>query len=277
MLISATHTHSSTGPIWPGTSQGYALLGGDAFNARVFELTADGIAEAILAADARLTPARVGIATTQVHGASRNRNFDPFGRNPDVPKDEAARRAVSVNPTMTVIRVDEPDGRPLGVWSNFAVHNTSFGDGNLLFSADNAGSTERIVERAIRRAGKRGTGRPAAGGRRLGQLGRGRRLSRRRPGPRRRRREGPARVRAQLVRGREHGRPAGRRRRAARLAPRGAPHARLDPLESRQVFLQFDGTPADGEPVGPWRCSAPASCRRACARRSTTSPGPARA
>ena len=51
---------------------------------------------------------------------------------------------------MTVIRVDEADGRPIGVWSNFAIHETSFGDENLLFSGDNAGYTERIVERAIR-------------------------------------------------------------------------------------------------------------------------------
>ena len=51
---------------------------------------------------------------------------------------------------MTVIRVDETDGRPIGVWSNFAVHQTSFGDDNLLFSGDNASFTERIVEQKIR-------------------------------------------------------------------------------------------------------------------------------
>ena len=47
---------------------------------------------------------------------------------------------------MTAIRVDDAKGAPLGVWSNFAIHPTSFGDDNLLFSGDNAATTERLVE-----------------------------------------------------------------------------------------------------------------------------------
>jgi neutral ceramidase len=245
LLLSATHTHSSTGPIWPGTSQGYALLGGDLLDARVFALTADGIAEAIKAADARLTPAKVGVATTQLKGASRNRNFDPFGLNKDVPKDEEARRAVSVNPTMTVIRVDRANGRPLGVWSNFAIHNTSFGDDNLLFSGDNAAFTERIVERALRRAGGRrpvnvwsnsaeGDVSPNGGPDLVNDDEKdplqyvpnsfaGAHMAGRR-------------VATGMLRA---WRKAGRRMRAT-IA-----------LASRQTFLQFDGSEADGEPVGP--------------------------
>src|SRR3954463_12894920 len=53
LLLSATHTHSSTGPIWPLDNVGYASLGGDLFDPRIFELTADGIADAILRADRR--------------------------------------------------------------------------------------------------------------------------------------------------------------------------------------------------------------------------------
>ena len=149
LMISATHTHSSTGPIWPNGSGGYALLGGDLFDVRIFNLTADGIAEAIRAADAKLQPARVGIASTQVRDASRNRNFEPFQRNQDIPDGEDARKAFSVNPELNVIRVDATNGRPLGVWSNFAIHPTSFGDDNLLFSGDNASYAERIVEAEI--------------------------------------------------------------------------------------------------------------------------------
>ena len=50
---------------------------------------------------------------------------------------------------MTVVRVDAANGSPIGVWSNFAVHNTSFGAGNLLFSGDNAATTERFVEQEM--------------------------------------------------------------------------------------------------------------------------------
>jgi neutral ceramidase len=158
IMIAATHTHSSTGPIWPTDSTGYAALGGDAFDPRIFEFTAAGIARSIAVANSYRVPAKLGIAETRVTDASRNRNFEPFKRNEDVPKDEAAAKEASIDPVLTVIRVDETDGRPIGVWSNFAVHETSFGDENLLFSGDNASFTERIVEDEIRAdARERGT------------------------------------------------------------------------------------------------------------------------
>src|SRR3712207_1211909 len=54
------------------------------------------------------------------------------------------------------------NGAPLGVWSNFAIHPTSFGDENLLFSGDNAATTERLVEdEMLRDAAARGLS-PAA-------------------------------------------------------------------------------------------------------------------
>ena len=153
ILISATHTHSGTGPIWPADNGGYALLGGDLFDPRVFSITSIGIAEAILRADQRLQAARVGVGRTTVTDASRNRNFGPFRRNTDVPQDEAGARAVSIDPALTVLRVDDATGRPMAVWSNFAIHETSFGDENLLFSGDNAAFTERIVEAELKKSG----------------------------------------------------------------------------------------------------------------------------
>jgi neutral ceramidase len=161
LLLSATHTHSSLGNIWPVDNSGYAFVGGDAFDPRTFEQTAQAISEAILAANARLAPARIGVGTTQLTGASRNREFEVFQRNPDIPSDPAAQRADSIDPTMTVIRVDAADGTPMAVWSNFAVHPTSFGDGNLLLSGDNAGVAERLTEQAIvANAQKNGHGTP---------------------------------------------------------------------------------------------------------------------
>ena len=92
IMIAATHTHSSTGPIWPIDSTGYAALGGDVFDPRVFEFTAQGIARAIVARQLGPRARRSsGIGKTQLTNASRNRNFEPFKRNEDVPKDEAAR------------------------------------------------------------------------------------------------------------------------------------------------------------------------------------------
>ena len=155
ILLSATHSHSSVGAIWPADNNGYAFVGGDAFDPRVFDSTAQGIAEAIIAANARLKPARVGFGVGQANGASSNRSFEAFQRNTDIPKDPAAQRAASVDPTVVVLRVDSAKGKPIALWSNFAVHPTSFGDGNLLFSGDNAGIAARLAEATISRKGSR--------------------------------------------------------------------------------------------------------------------------
>ena len=150
ILLSATHSHSSVGAIWPADNNGYAFVGGDAFDPRVFDSTAQGIAEAITRANAKLKPAKVGFGTADATGASRNRSFEAFQRNVDIPKDPAEQRAASVDPTVTVLRVDNAkNGKPMALWSNFAVHPTSFGDGNLLFSGDNAGIAARLAEKAI--------------------------------------------------------------------------------------------------------------------------------
>src|SRR3954453_15808505 len=49
ILLWATHSHSSVGAIWPADNNGYAFVGGDAFDPRVFDSTPAGIAEAHVA------------------------------------------------------------------------------------------------------------------------------------------------------------------------------------------------------------------------------------
>ena len=143
LLISATHTHSAHGAIWPNEDNtAYGFVGGDLFDHRAWKATVGGISQAILRAHRRRVKARVGIGATELRDASRNRAGDPFELNHDKPAD-------SFDPELTVIRVDARNGDPLAVWSNFAIHATSFGGGNRLFSGDNPGYTEQIVEEAI--------------------------------------------------------------------------------------------------------------------------------
>ena len=244
LLISATHTHSGTGPIWPADNGGYAALGGDLFDPRVFELTVQGITEAILEAARDTRPARLGVGTVQVRDASRNRAFGPFQRNEDVPKTEQGAREESIDPNLSVVRIDDAGGKPIAVWSNFAVHATSFGDDNLLFSADNPGYTEQIVESTLERKapagrevvnvwtnGNEGDISPNGGADTVGGE--------------------PAQY---VSSGFGGAHMAGRRvadgvLRAWRAA--GESMTSSPDLGARTTYLRFDGTPADGEPVGP--------------------------
>ena len=151
LFLSSTHTHSSSGAIWSADNMGYGLAGGDVFDPRVFDIVVRGVVDAIRTANTRLQPARVGVGTTTLRGASRNRRIEAFKLNPDAPADEKADNNRAVDTKVTVIRVDDAKGAPLGAWSNFALHQVSFGGDNLLFSGDNAATTERLVEEEMLR------------------------------------------------------------------------------------------------------------------------------
>ena len=247
LLLSATHTHASTGPIWPADNLGYAALGGDLFDPRIFALTADGIAQAILDADRRLEPARLGVGTTDVRGATRNRARESFERNADLPADAAERDRASIDPGLTVMRVDDAAGRPMGVWSNFAIHPTSFGGGNLLFSGDNAGIAERVaVETITGQTGAPPEDRPFVNVWTNGNEGD---IS---PDG------GPDRAGSEPLQYPAGG--FGGSHLAGRRVAEGIVRAwrdageRLDGdpvIDARRTFLAFDGTAADGRPVGP--------------------------
>src|SRR4051812_5588261 len=163
LLLSATHTHSSTGAIWPADNSGYAYVGGDQFDPRIFELTAAGVAAAIHQAADHMQPALAGIAAVQNRGASRNRSFEAFQRDAevkDLPADQ--QRLQSIDPTVTVIRVDSAkDGHPIAVWSNFAKHPTTMDDNVRLFSGDSAGAAARWTEHGIEQDWLAGGGSPS--------------------------------------------------------------------------------------------------------------------
>lgn len=150
-FLSSTHTHSSSGAIWSADNMGYGVAGGDVYDPRVFDMVVQGVVDAIRTANERLQPARIGVGTATLRGASRNRGHDAFQLNPDAPANEKASSNAAVDQRVTVIRVDDANGAPMAAWSNFAIHPVSFGDENLLFSGDNAATAERLVEDEILR------------------------------------------------------------------------------------------------------------------------------
>jgi neutral ceramidase len=169
LLISATHTHGGPGAIQQPPAHG--LLVGDNYDPRVVKRTVDGIVKAISDAQARLGPARVAIGQGRLVGASANRSLQPHIGDPcpdpaavndgttcdHNPGGESPLSPHAINPIMTMVRADRTDGIPLGAWTSFAIHGTVFGADNLLFTGDNQGIAERLVEQGIAaRAAARG-------------------------------------------------------------------------------------------------------------------------
>jgi len=109
LMISATHTHQGPGGFW--AYQGYALLGGDQFDPRVFEAVVAGITNAVQRANATLTPAALAWGQTSLDGANNNRRrAEQWCLNPEVSCDAdgnwTGTGVTPNNQALTVIRVD---------------------------------------------------------------------------------------------------------------------------------------------------------------------------
>ena len=144
IILGATHNHSA--PEYASTAWGVWLFT-DTLDFRMFEATARKIAEAIRRADARLQPATMGAAVLRWGGVQQNilgpataDDGTPAGFPYDYFDDEIA-----------VLRFESLDGDPIAVWVNLGMHPESLETSDL-FSADFLGPTERLLERALRRA-----------------------------------------------------------------------------------------------------------------------------
>jgi neutral ceramidase len=96
---------------------------------------------AVRRAQAGLQPAKVGFGTGKANVNTNRRAPDGsggwmLGNNPDDVSDK----------TVAVIRFETASGEPLAIFSNYAVHGTVLGPGNLQISADLPGATSRVVE-----------------------------------------------------------------------------------------------------------------------------------
>jgi hypothetical protein len=104
---------------------------------------------ALAEAGSHLSDARIGTGTGVVYiGHNRLRaNADGsvawFERNPtQIPTSP-------VDPTVTVIRIDQTDGTPLAVLVNYACHPVILGSDNQQYSADFPATMNRVVEEQI--------------------------------------------------------------------------------------------------------------------------------
>ncbi len=124
IVISATHTHSGS------------AMGPDGDPKRV----AAGIVAAVKQAAAKLQPARIGYGSVDVDLNSNRDFYDSKQRwvqanNPAGPSDKQ----------MSVVGFIAPDGRPIALYLNYAMHPVNFFMSGVI-SADFAGGASRFLE-----------------------------------------------------------------------------------------------------------------------------------
>jgi hypothetical protein len=130
LFLVATHTHSGPDPLAMHAQNHFVAPGWSAYDPNLREFTTRRIADAVVAADRALAPARIGSLQEADHDAlNRNRRHDP-----------------AVDSTFTVVRVVGEDGKPIGEIVDFASHPTLYGDDMREVSADWPGVTEATID-----------------------------------------------------------------------------------------------------------------------------------
>ncbi len=119
LMIAATHSHTSPDPLAMHATNTSTMKGWTSYSPTLAQFEADKIAQAVILADHRLIPAKIGIGTLDATGSNRNRRGEKI-----------------TDPTMTLIRVTDAQGRSLAAIVNFAAHPTLYDDKMMEISAD---------------------------------------------------------------------------------------------------------------------------------------------
>jgi len=140
VLTVASHTHS--GPVIkdeysPGSTPPWESI------------TIENIVRAIDAAHEQAVDACIGAGYGIAHIGHNRRRVNPDGTVTWLGRNTTMSPTSPVDPTVSVLRVDTLEGRPLAILVNYACHPVIFGPDNLKFSADFPGAMAKTVEQAL--------------------------------------------------------------------------------------------------------------------------------
>ncbi len=155
LLLAATHTHHSPANYSSSKLYNRAASTKMGFDPALHDFLVRRIAQAVASAATGQTPARLSITSAPVAEVARNRSTAPFAQNPEAPGIVAANAGLpacpeapadadaadidpcrAIDPTLTIVRVDELDGRPLALTGFFAVHATSMVNATDVYNGD---------------------------------------------------------------------------------------------------------------------------------------------
>ena len=141
VLISASHTHS--GPNTRLTSDSPAAM------REWWEQTEDKFIQAVGEANNNLFRARIGAGMGRTYIGHNRRKVLPDGSVEMFWRNAEKEPTHPVDPTVSVLRIDDISGSPKAVLVNYSCHPTVLGPDNLHISADYVGVMRRHVEKEI--------------------------------------------------------------------------------------------------------------------------------
>ncbi len=138
VVISASHTHHAPANY---SDQISFYLGGDRYNEEIFQRYSTSLSALAIEAFENKVPAKIGFGTVHDWDPNDRVYRDRRGENDDLQFWDDIDGSYK-NPELWMLRVDDLDDNPLGVFFNFGIHGTSLGSGNPLFSVDAPGHLE---------------------------------------------------------------------------------------------------------------------------------------
>lgn len=138
LFITASHTHAG-----PNIQDEHAQT--PAWEAAML----DKIAQAVDDAQRQAVEARIGTGRGRVDIGYNRRRVNPDGTVTMLWQNPTKAPAAPVDPTVSVMRLDTANGKPLAVLVNYACHPVVFGPDNLEYSADFVGAMTKKVEQAF--------------------------------------------------------------------------------------------------------------------------------
>ncbi|KAL8593139.1 hypothetical protein ACOMHN_009794 [Nucella lapillus] len=145
--ISGIHTHSG-----PGGFHQYLMydITSWGFVRESYDALVKGIVQSVKQAHESIRPAQLYLTVGQLLESNINRSPSAYLNNP---KEERQRYKYDVDKNMTMLRIEDAQGRPLGMINWFAVHCTSMNNTNGLISSDNKGYASQLFERYMQARG----------------------------------------------------------------------------------------------------------------------------
>ncbi len=130
-FIAGSHTHH--GPVLELSDEEGKGKGRFDAALRYYKQLDDAIVEAIVEANGKLQPVKLGAGSVKLEGWNRNRHTKIEPKPAD--------------PELAILRLDDASGKPVAILVNFAAHPTTIPATTLQFSADYVGAMKNWVAR----------------------------------------------------------------------------------------------------------------------------------
>ena len=140
VLVAATHTHSG-----PDIRDQYPAPTPPDWETPVLTKVEQAIDEA----HQHAVPVRLGVGYGVAYIGHNRLRVEPDGSVTWIERNLTKVPTAPVDPTVTVLRVDSADGKPLAILVNYACHPVVFGSDSREYSADYPAVTLRTVEQAF--------------------------------------------------------------------------------------------------------------------------------